>query len=49
MLKNNLTANFTGKEKKELKFIQTEYPDLISTGLPQVEEYIEQIIGGYND
>lgn len=48
MVNNKLTNNLTGKEKKELKFIQTEFSDLLSTGLPQVEKYIEQIIGGYN-
>lgn len=49
MVKNGRVENLTGKEKKELKAIQAEFPDFNSTGLPQVEIYIEQILGGEND
>ena len=49
MVKNGFSENLTGKEKKELKIIQTLFPDLNSTGLPEVEKYIEKIIGGNND
>ena len=49
MIKNNMSEKLTGKEKKELKNIQILFPDLISTGLPEVEKYIEKIIGGKND
>lgn len=49
MVKNGMSENLTGKERKELKFIQTEFSDLKATGLPRVEKYIEQIIGGNND
>lgn len=49
MVKNDLSENLTGKEKKELRTIQALFPDLISTGLPEVEKYIETIIGGNND
>ena len=48
-VKNGFSENLTGKEKKELKIIQTLFPDLNSTGLPEVEKYIEKIIGGNND
>ena len=44
-----MSEKLTGKEKKELKNIQILFPDLISTGLPEVEKYIEKIIGGKND
>ena len=43
MVKNGFSENLTGKEKKELKIIQTLFPDLNSTGLPEVEKYIEKI------
>ncbi len=49
MVKNDFSEKLTGKEKKELKVIQTLFPDLISTGLPEVEKNIEKIIGGKND
>ena len=49
MVRNNLSENLTGKEKKELRTIQALFPDLDSTGLPEVERYIEKIIGGKND
>lgn len=49
MIKNNMSEKLTGKEKKELKYIQILFPDLISTGLPEVEKYVEKIIGGNND
>lgn len=49
MVKNGMTKNLTGKERKELKFIQSEFSNLEATGLPQVEKYIEQIIGAHND
>lgn len=49
MVKNGFSENLTGKEKKELKIIQTLFPDLNSTGLPEVEKYIGKIIGGNND
>lgn len=49
MVRNDLSENLTGKEKKELRTIQALFPDLDSTGLPEVEKYIEKIIGGKND
>ncbi len=49
MVRNDLSENLTGKEKKELRTIQALFPDLDSTGLPEVEKYIEKIIGGNND
>ena len=49
MVRNGLYENLTGKEKKELKVIQSVFSDLNSTGLPEVEKYIEKIIGGNND
>ena len=49
MVRNGLYENLTGKEKKELKVIQTVFSDLNSTGLPEVEKYIEKLIGGNND
>lgn len=46
MAKKGRSENLSGRNKKELKTIQAEFSDLTSTGIPQVEKYIEKIIGG---